>query len=176
MLIHAKWFWIQRTVCMLHPWITFSECYKRDNLNKKRRDQTQLSRNEDVEMGKREDQVGPHQEWWHREESIRKSHWNFPGKQKIKVVWPLLEARTQPHLSEFTETRSFWETKQRSTEKEMEEQHKGRHEEITTDRRHGTRQKILDDKDNDRPCTRRWSRKMRNKWDNWPIPGETTLS
>ena len=30
-------------------------------------------------------------------------------------------------------TRSFWEKEQRSAEKEMEEQHKGRHEEIPTD-------------------------------------------
>ena len=33
---------------------------------------------------------------------------------------------------------------QRSTEKEMAGQHKGRHEEIPTDNRHGTRSKILD--------------------------------
>ena len=32
----------------------------------------------------------------------------------------LLEARTQPHLCEIAQTRSFWEKEQRSTEKEME--------------------------------------------------------
>ena len=32
---------------------------------------------------------------------------NFNGKQKTKVVWPLLEARTQPHLSEIAKTRRF---------------------------------------------------------------------
>ena len=28
------------------------------------------------------------------------------------MVWPLLEAKTQPHLCEITETRSFWEKAQ----------------------------------------------------------------
>ena len=51
---------------------------------------------------------------------------------KTKVVWPLLEARTQPHLSEIAKTRGFWEKEQRPTEKEVG-QHTGRHEEISTD-------------------------------------------
>ena len=54
-------------------------------------------------------------------------------KQKTKVVWPLLEARTQPHLCEIAETRGFWEKDQRPTEKETEGQRKGRHEEVQTD-------------------------------------------
>ena len=62
------------------------------------------------------------------------------------MVWPLLEARTQPHLCEIAETRGFWEKEQRPTEKEMEGQRKGRHEEVPTDGRHGTISKILDDK------------------------------
>ena len=49
------------------------------------------------------------------------------------MVWSLLEARTQPQLCEIAKTRNFWEKEQRSTEKEMEGQHKGRHEEIPTD-------------------------------------------
>ena len=54
-------------------------------------------------------------------------------KQKTKVVWPLLEARTQPRMCEIAKTRGFWEKEQRSIEKEMEGQHTGRHEEIPTD-------------------------------------------
>ena len=50
-----------------------------------------------------------------------------------KGVWPLLEARTQPHRFEITKTGSFGEKEQRSTEKEMDEQHKGRHDEIPAD-------------------------------------------
>ena len=53
--------------------------------------------------------------------------------------------RTQPHLCEIAKNRGFWEKEQRPTEKEMEGQHTGRHEEIPTDRRHGTISKILDD-------------------------------
>ena len=83
-------------------------------------------------MGKREDQIGSHQTSRHREGGARKTCSNFPGK-KTKVVWPLLEARTQTHLCEIAATRSFWEKEQRSTEKVMEGQHKGRHEEIPTD-------------------------------------------
>ena len=52
---------------------------------------------------------------------------------ETKVVWPLLEARTRPHRCEIAETRGFWEKEQRSTEKGMEGQHTGRHEEIPTD-------------------------------------------
>ena len=36
------------------------------------------------------------------------------------VVWPLLEARTQPHLCEIAKTRGFWEKEQRPTEKEIQ--------------------------------------------------------
>ena len=70
-------------------------------------EQTQFSRNEDVELGKKEDQVGPHQKWRHQEGGARKNYWNFPGKQKTKVVCPLLEARTQPHLCEIAKTETF---------------------------------------------------------------------
>ena len=68
-------------------------------------------------------------------------------KEKTKVVWPLLETRTQPHqiLCKIAATRGFWEEEQRPTKKEMEGQHTGRHEEIPTDGRHGTIPKILDD-------------------------------
>ena len=41
--------------------------------------------------------------------------------------------RTQPHLCKIAATRDFWEKEQRLTEKEMEGQHTGRHEEIPTD-------------------------------------------
>ena len=51
----------------------------------------------------------------------------------VKVVWPLLEARTQPHLCKIAKTRGLWEKEPRPTEKEMEGQHTGRHEEIPTD-------------------------------------------
>ena len=49
------------------------------------------------------------------------------------MVWPLLETRTQPHLCEIANTGSFGEKEQRSAENEMEGQHKGRHDEISTD-------------------------------------------
>ena len=62
-----------------------------------------------------------------------------------KVVWPLLEARSQPHLSEIAKDRGFWEKEPRSTEKEMEGQCKGRQEEVPTDGRHRTRSKKMDD-------------------------------
>ena len=104
-----------------------------------------FSRNEYVEMGKRKDQVGSHQKWRHQEGGARKTRWNFPRKQNTKVVSPLLEATTQPYLCEIAKTIGFWEKEQRPTEKEMEGQHTGRHEEIPTDWRHGTRLKILDD-------------------------------
>ena len=82
-----------------------------------RREQTKFSRNEDVEMGMRDDQVGSHQKWRHQEGGGRKTCWNFPRKQKTKVVWPLPEARTQPHMCEIAKTRGFWEKEQRPTEK-----------------------------------------------------------
>ena len=66
----------------------------------------------------------------------RKTCFNFPGKQRTKVVWPLLEARTQPHrrsMCKIAATRGFWEEEQRPTEKEMEEQHTRRHQEIPTE-------------------------------------------
>ena len=40
-------------------------------------------------------------------------------ENKTKVVWSLLEARTQPHMCEIAKTRGFWEKKQRPNEKEM---------------------------------------------------------
>ena len=49
------------------------------------------------------------------------------------MVWPLLEARTQPHLCEIAKTGSFEEKEQRPTEKEKEGQHTGKHEEIPTE-------------------------------------------
>ena len=58
---------------------------------------------------------------------------NFNGKQKTKVVWPLLEAITQPHLIEIAKTIGFWEKEQGPTEKAMEGQHTRRHEDIPTD-------------------------------------------
>ena len=66
-----------------------------------------------------------------RKEAHVKPVETFLQKQKTKVVWPLLEARTQPYLCEIAETRGFWEKEQRPTEKEIEGQHKGRHEEVT---------------------------------------------
>ena len=53
-------------------------------------------------------------------------------KKKTKMVWPLLETRTQLHLCKIAATRGFWEEEQRPTEKEMEGQHTGRHEDIPT--------------------------------------------
>ena len=67
----------------------------------------------------------------HREGGARKTCGNFPRKQKTKVVWPVFEARTQ--MCKISKTGSFGEKEHRSTEKEMEGQHKGRHEEIPTD-------------------------------------------
>ena len=37
-------------------------------------------------------------------------------ENKTKMVWPLLEARTQPHLCEIAKTRRVWKKEQRSTE------------------------------------------------------------
>ena len=55
------------------------------------------------------------------------------NKRLFKVVWLLLETRTQPHLCEIaSKARGFWEKEQRPTEKDMEGQHTGRHEEIST--------------------------------------------
>ena len=39
------------------------------------------------------------------------------------MVWPVLEARTQPHLCGIAKTRGFWDKEQRPTEQEMEGQH-----------------------------------------------------
>ena len=69
--------------------------------------------------------------------------------------------RTEPHLCEIAKTGRSGEKEQRSAKKEMEGQRKGRLEEIPTDLRHGTRSEILDASNNSRPCTRRWSRKVR---------------
>ena len=63
-----------------------------------------------------------------RTEDIRKEarvKLSWKTKDYFKVVWPLLEARTQPHLCEIVKTGSFGEKEQRSAEKEMEGQHKG---------------------------------------------------
>ena len=52
-----------------------------------------------------------------RNEDIRKDADVKPVEtfqQKTKVVWPLLEARTQLHLCEIAKTRGFWEKKQRA--------------------------------------------------------------
>ena len=72
-----------------------------------------------------------------RNEDIRKEAHVKPVEtfleNKTKVVWPLLEARTQPHLCKIAKTRGLWEKEPRPTEKEMEGQHTGRHEEIPTD-------------------------------------------
>ena len=61
-----------------------------------------------------------------RNEDIRKEADVKPVESflenKTKMVWPLLEARTQPHLCEIAKTRGLWEKDQRSTEKEMEGQ------------------------------------------------------
>ena len=47
-------------------------------------EQTKLSRNEDVEMGKKEDQVGSHQKWRHQEESARKAVETFQENKRLK--------------------------------------------------------------------------------------------
>ena len=56
-----------------------------------------------------------------RNEDIRKEAHVKPVdtflENETKVVWPLLEARPQPHLREIAKTRSFWEKDQRSSEK-----------------------------------------------------------
>ena len=73
-----------------------------------RREQTKFGRND--EMGKtRLDHI--------RNEDIRKDADVKPVEtfqQKTKVVWPLLETRTQLHLCEIAKTRGFWEKKQRA--------------------------------------------------------------
>ena len=59
------------------------------------------------------------------------------GNWKTRLKWfghcLRREPITKPHLCKIAKTRSFWEKEQRSTEKEMEGQRKGRHEEIPTD-------------------------------------------
>ena len=102
-----------------------------------------------------------------RNEDIRKEAHVKPvetflvNKRQFFVVWPLFEAKPQPHMYEIAATGSFWEKEQRLTEKEMEGQHKGRHEEIPTNWRHGAISKLLDHRNNSLPCTQRWSRKVR---------------
>ena len=65
-----------------------------------------------------------------RNEDIRKEAHVKPVEtfleNKTNVVWPLLEARTQPHLCKIAATPR--EEEQRPTKKEMEGQHTGRHE------------------------------------------------
>ena len=48
-----------------------------------RREQTKFSRNEDVEMGRREDQVGSHQKWRHQEGCARKSVETFLENRRL---------------------------------------------------------------------------------------------
>ena len=55
-----------------------------------------------------------------RKEAHIKPVGTFLKKKETKVVWPLIEARTQPHLCEIAKTRSFWEKEQRLTEEETE--------------------------------------------------------
>ena len=57
----------------------------------------------------------------------------FLENKRLKWFGHCPEASTQPHLCEIAKTRGFWEKDQRPTEKEMEGQHTGRHEEIPTD-------------------------------------------
>ena len=38
------------------------------------------------------------------------------------MVWPLFEARTQPHMCKIAATKGFWEEEQRPTEKDMDGQ------------------------------------------------------
>ena len=106
-------------------------------------EQTKFSRNEYIEMGKREDQVGPHQKWRHQEGGTHKTCWQFPGKQKTKVVWPLLEARTQPHPCEIAKSLKFLGEGAEVDRKRDGD--KGRHEEVPTDWRHGIKSKTLVD-------------------------------
>ena len=57
------------------------------------------------------------------------------GVGKVDILSNLLNSvnfHFDCFIREIAKTRSFWE-EQRSTEKEMEGQHKGRHEEILTD-------------------------------------------
>ena len=56
----------------------------------------------------------------------------FLENKNNKVVRPLFEARTQPHMCEIAKTRSLWQKDQRATEKEMKGQPKGRHGEMPT--------------------------------------------
>ena len=102
-----------------------------------------------------------------RNEDIRKEAHVKPvetflvNKRIFFVVWPLLEAKPQPHN---VRNRCDWEFLGEGaelTEKEMEGQHKGRHEEIPTNWRHGTISKLLDHWNNSLPCTQIWSRKVR---------------
>ena len=132
----------------------------RDN---ERWEQIKFSRNEDVEMGKREDQVGLYQKWRHQEGGARITCWNYPGKQKTIFFWLGHCLRRKPNdictkslRLEVSGRRSRGRPKRR-----LEGQHKGRHEEILTDWRHGTISKILDDWNNGLPCIKRWSRKVR---------------
>ena len=43
------------------------------------------------------------------------------------------EAKTQPHLCDIAKTTGLWAKEQGATEKEMDGQHTGRHEELPTD-------------------------------------------
>ena len=70
-----------------------------------------------------------------RNEDIRKEAHVIP----VEVVWPLLEARTQPHLCEIAKTGSFGEKELKSADKEI---------------------------NNGRACTRGWSRKVGNNNNN----------
>ena len=69
-------------------------------------------------------------------EAIRKEAHVKPVEtflENKRLWWPLLEAIMQPHLCEIAKTRGFSEKEQMPTEKEMDGQHKGRHEELPTD-------------------------------------------
>ena len=132
---------------IIRPALTYGcECWA---AKKEIWEQTKFIRNEDVEMGTREDEVGPHQKWRHQEGGAHKTCCNVTRKQKTKVVWPLLEGRREPnHICAKSLGLEVSGRKSRGRpKKEMEGQHNRRHEEITTDWRYGTRSNniILDD-------------------------------
>ena len=83
------------------------------------------------------------------EESRKEAHIKpvdtFLEKKTLKWFGQCLRRKSNHIITcEIAATRNVWEKEQRSTETEMEEQHKGRYEAIPNERGHGTILKILD--------------------------------
>ena len=82
-------------------------------------------------MGKREDQVGPHQKLRHLEAHVKPVE-TFLENKRLKWFGHCLR-REPNHICAKSLRLEVSGKEQRPTEQEMEGQHTGRHEEIPTD-------------------------------------------